>query len=121
MVVSADADKLARVFGNLLKNAAVYSDPETEIKISAQRSGGLVRVLFQNQGADIPAEELPALFDKFYRMDKARVSDTGGAGLGLAIAKEIVLLHGGRIGASSEEGLITFTIELPGTEVKGSG
>ena len=121
LVVSADADKLARVFGNLLKNAAVYSDPETEIKISAQRSGGLVRVLFQNQGADIPAEELPALFDKFYRMDKARVSDTGGAGLGLAIAKEIVLLHGGRIGASSEEGLITFTIELPGTEVKGSG
>jgi len=107
LVVSADADKLARVFGNLLKNAAVYVS--------------LCRLLFQNRGADIPAEELPALFDKFYRMDKARVSDTGGAGLGLAIAKEIVLLHGGRIEASSEEGLITFTIELPGTEAKGSG
>lgn len=113
LTVRADADKLARVFGNLLKNAAAYSAPGTEIKISAGAAGGLIQISFQNRGAAIPAEKLPALFDKFYRLDGARASDTGGAGLGLAIAKEIVLLHGGSIQASSEDDTVTFTVELP--------
>ena len=113
LTVRADADKLARVFGNLLKNAAAYSAPGTEINISAGAAGGLIQISFQNRGAAIPAEKLPALFDKFYRLDGARASDTGGAGLGLAIAKEIVLLHGGSIQASSEDDTVTFTVELP--------
>ncbi len=113
LTVCADSDKLARVFGNLLKNAAAYSYPETEIRISATASDALVRVLFQNKGADIPEDKLSTLFDKFYRLDKARASDTGGTGLGLAIAKEIVLLHGGSIQAASENNTITFTVELP--------
>lgn len=116
LTLCADADQLARVFGNILKNAAAYSDPETEIRISAEKAGDRIHIAIQNKGASIPAEKLPALFDKFYRMDAARVSDTGGAGLGLAIAKEIVLLHGGSIRASSENGSITFTVTLPAAD-----
>lgn len=109
----ADADQLARVFGNILKNAAAYSYPNTEIKISAEKTEGQVTVFFQNKGKTIPAERLSSLFDKFYRLDKSRTSDTGGTGLGLAIAKEIVLLHGGTIDASSENDTITFAVHLP--------
>ena len=111
LVVHADADKLARVFSNLLKNAAAYSYPGTPVVITAERGEGVVRLLFCNQGPAIPADTLSALFDKFYRLDKARISDTGG--LGLAIAKEIVLLHGGKIWAGSRGESIVFTVELP--------
>ncbi len=113
LVVHADADKLARVFSNLLKNAAAYSYPGTPVVITAERGEGVVRLLFCNQGPAIPADTLSALFDKFYRLDKARISDTGGTGLGLAIAKEIVLLHGGKIWAGSRGESIVFTVELP--------
>lgn len=113
LTVCGDADKLARVFSNILKNAAAYSYPGTEIKITAEKSHGLINIGFQNKGDAIPAEKLSALFDKFYRLDEARISGTGGTGLGLAIAKEIVLLHGGSILASSENDTVTFTIKLP--------
>ncbi len=116
LTVCGDADKLARVFGNILKNAAAYSYPETEIRIAAEKSQGVVNISFQNRGDAIPAEKLPSLFDKFYRLDEARISDTGGTGLGLAIAKEIVLLHGGSIQASSENDTVTFTIALPAAD-----
>ena len=66
-----------------------------------------------NQGKTIPTEKLNAIFEKFFRMDEARNTNTGGAGLGLAIAKEIVTLHGGTINASSENELTTFTVTLP--------
>ncbi len=113
LTVYADADKLARVFNNILKNAAAYSYPKTEIKISARQTSDLLTVAFQNKGAAIPAEKLSSLFDKFYRLDEARISDTGGTGLGLAIAKEILLLHNGSIQASCKGDEITFTVELP--------
>ena len=116
ITVCADADKLARVFGNILKNAAAYSDPGTPVTIRAERSDGMIRILFQNQGAVIPKEKLSRLFEKFYRLDDARISDTGGTGLGLAIAREIILLHGGTIEASSEDNTVTFTVCLPAKE-----
>ena len=116
LTVRGDAEKLARVFGNLLKNAAAYSDPYTGITVSAGRMEQNVVIRFQNQGPDIPQEKLEALFDKFYRLDQARSSGTGGTGLGLAIAKEIVLLHGGSIQASSGGRTVAFTIRLPGGE-----
>lgn len=116
LTVCGDADKLARVFSNILKNAAAYSYPGTEIKITAEKSHGLINIGFQNKGDAIPAEKLSALFDKFYRLDEARMSGTGGTGLGLAIAKEIVLLHGGSILASSENDTVTFTIKLPAAD-----
>lgn len=116
ITVCADADQLARVFGNILKNAAAYGYPDTEIKISAEKTEEEVTVFFQNKGKTIQPERLPFLFDKFYRLDKSRTSDTGGTGLGLAIAKEIVLLHGGTIDASSENDTTIFAVHLPATD-----
>lgn len=116
MTVCADPDKLARVFSNILKNAAAYSYPETEITVSAEKTNEQVSISFQNRGEHIPDEKLSLLFDKFYRLDKARISDTGGTGLGLAIAREIILLHGGSIHASSADNTITITVCLPRTE-----
>lgn len=108
-----DSVKLARVFNNILKNAAAYSTPNTEILIRAKQEEGRVIVSIQNHGPTIPAERLASIFEKFYRMDEARTSNTGGAGLGLAIAKEIVLAHGGTITAQSINEITTFTVSLP--------
>lgn len=113
LTVYGDPAKLARVFNNILKNAAAYSDPNSEISISAEMRGDRIIVCIQNHGPTIPAERLADIFEKFYRLDAARVSDKGGAGLGLAIAKEIVTLHGGTITAQSAEHTTTFTVSLP--------
>lgn len=111
--VGGDSTKLARVFNNILKNAAAYSDPGTPILITAKKAGASVLISFQNQGPTIPADKLSAIFEKFFRLDEARASDTGGSGLGLSIAKEIVTLHGGTIQAQSSERRTTFTVTLP--------
>lgn len=111
--ITADPEKLARVFSNLLKNAASYSFPDTTIHISAKRLDSHISVSFQNHGNTIPPENLSHIFDRFNRLDDARLSDTGGAGLGLSIAKEIVLRHGGDISAKSIDNTVTFTITLP--------
>lgn len=111
--VYGDREKLARVFNNILKNAAAYSYPNTEIVISAKECDGNVEIRFKNQGKTIPSEELETIFEKFYRMDDSRNSDSGGAGLGLSIAKEIITLHGGTIRAESENDTITFIVSLP--------
>lgn len=113
LALSADPDKLARVFNNVLKNAAAYSYPDTEITIAAEEKAGAVTIRFTNQGKTIPPEKLSAIFEKFYRLDEARTSGTGGAGLGLAIAKEIVTLHGGTITAESAHDRVEFAITLP--------
>jgi two-component system sensor histidine kinase VanS len=113
LTVYADSEKLARVFNNILKNAAAYSDPNTEILISAEKEQDKVIINFENHGQTIPPDQLSAIFEKFNRLDDARKSDTGGAGLGLSIADEIVRLHGGEIIAHSENDTITFTISLP--------
>lgn len=111
--VCGDPDKLARVFNNVLKNAAAYSYPNTEIVIDAEDKGGFIVITFRNKGNPIPEEKLATIFERFYRLDEARISNTGGAGLGLAIAKEIVSLHGGTIAAKSEEFMVSFIIALP--------
>ena len=108
-----DPDKLARVFNNILKNAAAYSYPDTVIEIRARQERNAVRITFTNQGPQIPEAQLNAIFEKFYRLDSARSSSTGGAGLRLAIAKEIVTAHKGTISASSGPEGTVFTIELP--------
>ena len=113
LILYGDPDKLARVFNNVLKNAAAYSYPNTEIIISAQRKDDSIRISFQNKGREIPKEKLSAIFEKFYRLDEARTTNTGGTGLGLAIAKEIVVLHGGTIQAFSKEETVNFVITLP--------
>ena len=113
LTVEGDAGKLARVFNNLLKNAVSYSTPGTPIRLWAEQADEQAQFFVQNRGKTIPAHQLDALFEKFFRLDEARSTATGGAGLGLAIAKEIVTLHGGSISAHSEQGVTTFTVELP--------
>lgn len=113
LVVTADAARLARVFGNLLRNAISYSDEGTPVEVGAVAGEGSVVVTVSDTGATIPSHKLRAIFDRFFRLDEARGSATGGAGLGLAIAREIVELHGGSISAASENGRTTFTVELP--------
>jgi two-component system sensor histidine kinase VanS len=115
LTVYGDPVKLARVFNNILKNAAAYSYPNTEIVISAEEIEGYVKIVFQNQGHTIPPDKLAAIFEKFYRLDEARTAGTGGSGLGLSIAKEIVTLHGGTIVAQSKDNTVTFTVCLPVT------
>ncbi len=111
--VKGDPEKLARVFGNLLRNAAAYSYPQTEISVSAKRTEQDIQIRFVNHGKTIALEQLDRIFEKFSRLDEARLSDTGGAGLGLSIAEEIVHLHGGVITASSENETISFVVTLP--------
>ena len=114
LFAQGDPDKLARVFGNILRNAIAYCDADTEIRIDAEKEDGFVIVSCTNHGAMIPKDKLETIFDKFYRLDGARHSQTGGAGLGLAIAKRIVELHGGTIGVQSDEKETRFWVRLPG-------
>ncbi len=113
LTVYGDPDKLARVFNNILKNAAAYGYDNTDIEISAGMVQKNVAVVFSNHGKTIPPQKLDSIFEKFYRMDYSRSSGTGGAGLGLAIAKEIVNAHGGTIYAQSEKERTKFTVLLP--------
>lgn len=114
LMIYGDAEKLARVFNNILKNAVAYSYRDTQINVSAKQDGGFIRIQFENKGPTIPAQKLSSIFDKFYRVDDARTTDSGGTGLGLAIAKEIVRLHDGQISAESKNEMTVFTIMLPG-------
>jgi len=113
LTVYGDSEKLARVFNNILKNAAAYSSPDSEILITAEQQQDKVIITFTNHWTTIPHDQLSAIFEKFNRLDDARKSDTGGAGLGLSIAEEIVRLHGGKITADSENNMVTFTVSLP--------
>ena len=108
-----DADKLARVFNNILKNAIAYSYENSVIDISATQQDKNVVITFTDHGKPIPPQKLDTIFEKFYRLDSSRSSDTGGAGLGLAIAKEIVTAHNGTITAESNEERTVFTVKLP--------
>jgi len=112
LTVYADPDKLARVFNNIMKNAAAYSGDNSIIDISADIAGPMATIAFKNAG-NIPQNKLDTIFERFYRLDDARSSGAGGAGLGLAIAKEIVQQHGGQIHAASDDQYTTFTVELP--------
>lgn len=113
LTVYGDSEKLARVFNNILKNAIAYSDTGTEIVIWAEEEGENVIIRFLNHGKTIPEQRLDAIFEKFFRLDDARATNTGGAGLGLAIAREIVTLHGGTIMADSKDRVTTFVVSLP--------
>ena len=110
---SCDPDKLARVFDNLLRNASYYSLPDSTVEIAGRIEAEKIVLTFSNAGKNIPQEKLDRIFEQFFRLDSSRATRTGGAGLGLAIAKEIVELHGGTIRADGTEDRITFTICLP--------
>lgn len=109
----ADPDKLSRAFNNVIKNAISYSFENTNIEINAYTENNIINISIKNEGYTIPKEKLESIFEKFYRLDNARNTTTGGAGLGLAIAKEIITLHGGNITAKSQNNITTFTLSLP--------
>lgn len=109
----ADADKLSRVFDNLLRNALSYSDPGSPVRLRAFCEGGYAHVLVRNLGPEISPQNLERIFEKFFRSDSSRGTKSGGAGLGLAIAKQIVLLHGGSITAASSTEYTEFHVMLP--------
>lgn len=108
-----DPDKMARVLDNLLRNACYYSYPDTQVDIAAREEADAVVLTFRNCGRTIPPEKLNRLFEQFFRLDASRATGTGGAGLGLAIARQIVELHGGNIVAESADEQIIFTVRLP--------
>ncbi len=112
LMVEGDPDKLARVFDNLLRNAVAYSYRGTNIDVRAYREGAAVVIVFSNQGEPIPKQKLQTVFEKFYRADNSRSSQTGGAGLGLSVAKEIVELHEGTIEAFSDIQSTRFVVRL---------
>jgi two-component system phosphate regulon sensor histidine kinase PhoR len=102
--VHADERRLEEVVHNLLDNAVKYSQPEGKIHLAATRTGESVRLAISDQGIGVPSRDLPRIFERFYRADKARSREMGGTGLGLSIVKHIVELHGGRVEAASELG-----------------
>ena len=113
IMLRCDADKIQRVFDNLLRNAVIYSFENTDITISAQCHEDTVSIIFCNHGDTLPEEKLNRIFEQFYRLDAARSTSSGGAGLGLAIVKQIVELHNGTIVAESQEDQNKFSITLP--------
>lgn len=113
IILSCDADKIQRVFDNLLKNAVIYSFEGTDIEITATAHGKNAEIIFANHGNTIPKKKLERIFEQFYRIDDSRNTRNGGAGLGLAIAKQIIELHEGTISAKSENQTIEFKVTLP--------
>lgn len=113
-VIAADEHRLQEVIYNLLDNAVKYSQPEGKIRLQAQRVADSVRISVSDGGVGIPARDLPRIFERFYRADKARSRQLGGTGLGLSIVKHIAQLHGGSVEATSEPGHgTTISVVLP--------
>jgi two-component system sensor histidine kinase VicK len=103
---------------NVISNAMKYTPDGGRIEIVTYSSDGCVIITIDDTGVGIPPEDLPRVFDRFYRVDKARSRESGGTGLGLSIAKEIITLHGGDIEISSKQGVGTkVTITLPVTGI----
>ncbi|MBM7838739.1 two-component system sensor histidine kinase VanS [Alkalihalobacillus xiaoxiensis] len=113
LTIPADPDKLGRVFNNILKNAVAYSSPNSVIYLRARTEKDNAIITIENTGKPIPPSKLERIFEKFYRLDASRGTQTGGAGLGLAISKEIVVAHGGTISATSSDNKTVFSVRLP--------
>jgi signal transduction histidine kinase len=113
LVARANPDHLAQVLANLLQNAMRYTPGGGAITVRAQRRTDDVLVSVLNTGTTIAANDLPKVFERFYRIDASRDRRSGGAGIGLAIVKQLVEMSGGRVGARSEGGLTTFWFSLP--------
>lgn len=113
-MLAADENRLREIVYNLLDNAVKYSRPEGGVRLKAERAGDCLRLAISDQGIGIPARDLPRIFERFYRADKARGGEAGGTGLGLSIVKHIAELHGGSVAAESEIGSgTTISVMLP--------
>jgi two-component system phosphate regulon sensor histidine kinase PhoR len=114
LLVRADIDKIEQVLINLVDNAVKFNKEKGSIKIYSQDSGDTIKVVVEDSGIGIPHKDIPRIFERFYRVDKARSRELGGTGLGLSIVKHIVELHAGSVGVESTEGLGSkFFFTLP--------
>ena len=111
-VITADGNLLARLFDNLIGNAIKYGADGKRVLVKVNAGSETVQVSVTNYGYVIPAEELPLIFDKFYRVEQSRSTNTGGTGLGLAIVKNIVDMHGGTVTVKSDLNGTVFTVTL---------
>ena len=112
--VLADADRLSQAFRNLLENSARYTDAGGTVRVTARRNGAGVKIDFEDSSPGVPADALPRLFERFYRVEGSRSRANGGAGLGLAIVRSVIEAHGGSIEAgASPLGGLRVTIALP--------
>jgi two-component system phosphate regulon sensor histidine kinase PhoR len=102
--ISADKDRIEQVFTNLIDNAIKFNKEKGTIRIYSQEVNGKIKVIVEDSGIGIPERDIPRIFERFYRVDKARSRELGGTGLGLSIVKHIVELHGGSVGVESTEG-----------------
>lgn len=115
--VRADESAVAQIFLNLIQNALKYNKPNGSITVSAREKGDMVEVSVSDTGIGIPPEDLSRVFERFYRVDKARSRELGGTGLGLSIVKHIVQAHGGEVSVESELGQgSTFRFSIPKNE-----
>ncbi len=105
LILKADKNRIEQVLVNFIDNAVKFNRENGEIKIYSQDSGGQLKVVVEDSGIGIPQKDIPRIFERFYRVDKARSRQLGGTGLGLSIVKHIIELHGGSAGAESVEGL----------------
>ncbi|HZC31059.1 MAG TPA: HAMP domain-containing sensor histidine kinase [Gaiellaceae bacterium] len=112
LLALADPDHLAQVLSNLLENAARYSNDGGRVTVTAEQGSSDVTVTVTNTGDGIPAEDLPRVFERFYRVERSRDRAHGGAGIGLAIVKQLVELAGGRVGVESSGGVTRFWFSL---------
>ena len=108
-----DPDQLAQVLSNLLQNAVRYTPAGGRIEVGAERRPSDILVSVTNTGDGIPSEDLPHVFERFYRVEKSRDRARGGAGIGLAIVRQLVEAAGGSVGAESRDGRTTFWFSLP--------
>ncbi|CAM5248072.1 histidine kinase OS=Streptomyces violarus OX=67380 GN=FHS41_001689 PE=4 SV=1 [Streptomyces violarus] len=111
--VRLDPQRVRQVLDNLLANAAVHTPPGTPVSVDVTVASHTALVRIADAGPGIPPEDQERVFDRFYRVDKARSRDRGGSGLGLAVAHSLVRAHGGRIELDSEPGATVFTVRLP--------
>lgn len=112
IIYKGDRESICRMLHILIDNAVAHSSEGSEIRVSLKRSRGKIKLMVSNEGKPIPSEELERIFDRYYRTDASRSRDTGGFGLGLAIAKAIVHKHGGTLTARSDENATIFTAVL---------
>ena len=111
--VTGDRDKLLQAIRNLADNAWKYTPQSGSVTVSAERSANVVKIAFTNSGAPVAAADIPFLFERFFRADRSRSRDAGGAGIGLAIVKELIEAHGGTVGAESDENGTRVWFTLP--------
>jgi two-component system sensor histidine kinase BaeS len=113
LLVRARADELTQVLANLLQNAVRYTPDGGQVRVTAARVEGGVQVTVANTGPGIPTDDLPRVWERFYRVEKSRDRARGGAGIGLAIVRQLVEEAGGRVGATSDDGWTRFWLTLP--------